>query len=249
MNRLGSRWNGRGRYAHEPFVPFCVLHDTESSSARSTFNYFLGLTETNKRRIAQDKKPKYAGYHCLFDFSELIRMGSAGGDRMYGAAVGGNDGFHLSGAYFKADWVAGELDKPAWLRRFAEVLRVVEAADGFRVDRVYSGDFGEGLTYRADRKENCRRGFYFHGDVDPRWRSDPGWDRRDVEMFLGVLAGLDSSPTSVAAPVDDPWWVGHSEVAAAVDAGLTDGSRLGEPALRAEAAVMALRAAKLPPNG
>ena len=49
-------------------------------------------------------------------------------------------------------------------------------------------------------------------------------------------------PEALAAPTDGPWWA--SELAEAVDAGITDGSRPTESATRAEAAVMALRASR-----
>ena len=237
----GNKWNGRRRYPHEKFEPFCVLHSTESASAGSTARYFANLTKTNPTRLAQNQKARYAGYHHVFDLTEAYNYGSPKTLRAYGAVAGGNDGFHLSGAYFVRDWAKSDTD--LWLARFVSELEDCEEEHGFRIDRIYSGDYGKGEAYKQDRASNTRKGFYFHSDIQPRNRSDPGWKPQHVEQFLSMLLLEDEPEPPVAA--DNPTSGLLTEFQQAIRAGVTDGSRPSEPATRVEAAVMAMRASKL----
>ena len=238
-----NKWNGRERHKGEYMRPSVILHCTESSSAVSTVGYFSRLTENNVTRQAKNEKPIYAGYHVVFDLTSAYCYGDPHTYRAYGAAAGGNDCIHVSGAYYHADWVAGKLDTQTWLQRFAQIVYDLEAEYDIQIEREIVTD---PETYKADRKRNERAGFYHHATVWPRSRKDPGWTPQQNQQFMDYLGALDHPQPADLEPIDQIPVSLQPEYLMAVARGITDGSRPLEPCTRVEAAIMALRARQLP---
>ena len=224
-----SKWNGRLRKPTEKLEPFVVLHCTESSSARSTINYFKGMTD------------RHAGYHTIVDDTGIYHLANALKWRMYGAIDGGNDGIHISGGYRAKYWKGMGKRGAIILLNFAKAIKEVEAQCEIEIPRIYSGDYYGRRAYHAHRKAGTRKGFYFHGDIQTT-RTDPGWHANEVAALMKALASLDNpipKPECEVPPSLKP------ELGKAVALGITDGSRPGDVPTRAEAAVMAYRASGL----
>ncbi len=183
---LASRHHGCPRWA--PCDPYIVLHCTESNSASSTIRYFRGM------------RNRFAGYHAIVDVDGGIHwLAHPGRHCMYGSGVrrpgvGGNTGVQISIAYFARNWRRDSWREKdyRWWRVFNGVARVVVDAEemlGFSIPRKYHGDpVGRsrclGDAWKADSR---KPGFWAHGDIDPRQRTDPAWSEKDWEIFFRVL--------------------------------------------------------------
>ncbi len=87
------------------------------------------------------------------------------------------------------------------------------------------------------------KGVSYHRLLDPSRRSDPGPGFPEDEFFGLLRTAVDAAKAVASSAASGGLWFEQSaEFAEAVRLGITDGSRAGEPATRAEAAVMALRA-------
>lgn len=165
-----TQWNGRLRDASKPCKPFFVLHNTESGSMASTVAYLRNVT-------------RYAGYHAMAD-AVGIHICAGPEWRMYHAAHGGNDGLGVSGAYFVKDWPDFHVfTKWSIQTNMAKAVLALEAAAGFRVERIYLG----GRAGAWDAHRDNPMGFWGHCDIQPEDRSDPGWDEGDWRSFFWQL--------------------------------------------------------------
>ena len=95
------------------------------------------------------------------------------------------------------------------------------------------------------------KGIAYHATLDPQHRSDPGVGFPKDDFFRALDHWIDvfDPPEVTAANVPDVgWWEAHPEWHTAISRGITDGSRPDQPATRAEAAIMAVRAGIVHPN-
>ena len=231
----------RGRdllgYQHRAAVTKLVLHTTEGPTAGSAWH-----TYCNRAGLWSGIHP-----HLTVDPATGVRWQHIALDRA-GYALRWID---RSGC-IQVEIVGRAADpKPAsWYRWIVEHVVNPVCAAVPAIPAVCPVEFHDSAAYglrgvaRLSRQEwDATAGIVGHQHAPRNTHWDPG--PLDLGLFRAAIGAQTGDAPSAECPVparSAPWWA--DELAEAVDAGITDGSRPTDTATRAEAAIMALRASK-----